>query len=184
MSLRGGCDFSELRKFKKLLVKMADENNLNGFFEDCAKELALRLYKKVVQRTPVGKSAYIYEAVRDSNGGKVRYKKGKNKGKVKKKRVNTHTGGTLRRNWFIGDIEKAGDCYRVYVSNPTEYAGYVEFGHRQTPGRFVPAIGKRLKKNWVDGRFMLTISEQEIKKITPRLLEKKILEYLRRCFND
>ena len=89
MSLRGGCDFSELRKFKKLLGKMADENNLNGFFEDCAKELALRLYKKVVQRTPVGKSAYIYEAVRDSNGGKVRYKKGKNKGKVKKKRVNT-----------------------------------------------------------------------------------------------
>ena len=49
MSLRGGCDFSELRKFKKLLGKMADENNLNGFFEDCAKELALRLYKKVVK---------------------------------------------------------------------------------------------------------------------------------------
>ena len=184
MALKGGCDFSELKRFERQLGKITNESNLNVFFEDCARELSLRLYKKVVQRTPVGKTTYIYEAVRDSNGGKVRYKKGRNKGKVKRKRVNTHTGGTLRRNSFISDIVKIGGGYRVYVSNPTVYAGYVEFGLWQTPGRFVPAIGKRLKKNWVDGRFMLTISEWEMKKITPKLLEKKILEYLRRCFND
>ena len=26
-----------------------------------------------------------------------------------------------------------------------EYASYVEYGHRQEPGRYVPALGKRLK---------------------------------------
>jgi hypothetical protein len=34
----------------------------------------------------------------------------------------------------------------VTVYNNTEYAAHVEYGHRQTPGRFVPTIGKRLIK--------------------------------------
>lgn len=32
-----------------------------------------------------------------------------------------------------------------------DYASFVEFGHRQTPGRFVPAIGKRLVASKVAG---------------------------------
>jgi hypothetical protein len=32
----------------------------------------------------------------------------------------------------------------VYVGTDADYAPYVEFGHSQTPGRFVPALGKRL----------------------------------------
>ena len=43
----------------------------------------------------------------------------------------------------------------VTVYNNTEYAADVEYGHRQTPGRFVPAIGKRLKKSYVPGKKML-----------------------------
>ena len=43
----------------------------------------------------------------------------------------------------------------VTVYNNTEYAAHVEYGHRQTPGRFVPAIGKRLKKSFVPGKKML-----------------------------
>ena len=43
----------------------------------------------------------------------------------------------------------------VKVFNNTEYAAHVEYGHRQTPGRFVPAIGKRLKKSFVPGKKML-----------------------------
>jgi len=30
------------------------------------------------------------------------------------------------------------------VGSDADYAPYVEFGHAQEPGRFVPAIGKRL----------------------------------------
>lgn len=36
-----------------------------------------------------------------------------------------------------------------------DYAPFVEYGHRQTPGRFVPAIGKKLKKKWVSGLYFL-----------------------------
>jgi len=37
------------------------------------------------------------------------------------------------------------------VGTDVEYAPYVEFGHRQEPGRYVPAIGKRLVASYVDG---------------------------------
>ena len=40
----------------------------------------------------------------------------------------------------------------VYIGTNVEYAPYLELGHRQQPGRFVPAIGKRLKASWVAPR--------------------------------
>ena len=66
--------------------------------------------------------------------------------------------------------------------NSTEYASYVEFGHRQRPGRYVPALGKSLKAGWVKGRFMLTISEQEVEAQLPALLEKKLYTLLKGVF--
>lgn len=36
-----------------------------------------------------------------------------------------------------------------------DYAPHVEFGHRQEPGRYVPAIGKRLKASYVEGQYFL-----------------------------
>ena len=47
------------------------------------------------------------------------------------------------------------------------YAGYVEYGHR-TPNH----------KGWVKGVFMLTISEQELQEIAPKVLEARIKQYL------
>ena len=44
---------------------------------------------------------------------------------------------------------------KVTVYNNVEYAAHVEYGHRQQPGRYVPAIGKRLKKDFVPGKKML-----------------------------
>lgn len=37
----------------------------------------------------------------------------------------------------------------VYVGTAVEYAPYVEFGHHQEVGRYVPAIGARLVKEFV-----------------------------------
>ena len=68
------------------------------------------------------------------------------------------------------------------IINPTEYASYVEYGHRQTPGRYVPALGKSLKANWVKGRFMLTISIQEVEKALPGVLERNLYELLKEVF--
>ena len=40
----------------------------------------------------------------------------------------------------------------LLVGTNVYYAPYVELGHRQQPGRYVPAIGKRLVRSWVPGK--------------------------------
>ena len=133
--------FDGLKEFKKIIEEMEKEKE--QLMIDTIKELAGRLLRKVIKRTP-------------------------------------SDTGNLRRNWTVSDVRKNGGNYEIEVSNSTEYASYVEFGHRQTPGRFVPAIGKRLKKSWVKGKFMLTISENELQKQAPAVIEKKITEWLKK----
>lgn len=133
--------FDGLKEFQKTIENMEKEKE--QLMIDTIKELAARLLRKVIKRTP-------------------------------------SDTGNLRRNWAVSDVRKNGGNYEIEVSNSTEYASYVEFGHRQTPGRFVPAIGKRLKKSWVKGKFMLTISEDELKRQAPAVIEKKITEWLKK----
>ena len=133
--------FDGLKEFQKTIENMEKEKE--QLMIDTIKELAARLLRKVIKRTP-------------------------------------SDTGNLRRNWAVSDVRKNGGNYEIEVSNSTEYASYVEFGHRQTPGRFVPVIGKRLKKSWVKGKFMLTISEDELKRQAPAVIEKKITEWLKK----
>jgi hypothetical protein len=37
----------------------------------------------------------------------------------------------------------------VVIGSNVAYAPFLELGHMQEPGRYVPAIGKRLKRDWV-----------------------------------
>ena len=57
----------------------------------------------------------------------------------------------------------------LLVGTNVYYAPYVELGHRQQPGRFVPKIGKRLVKSYVNGKPFLRPAfenhRQEIEKI-------------------
>lgn len=85
--------------------------------------------------------------------------------------------GVLNKNWYVV-ITKVSGGYEAEIINNTGYASYVNYGHRQTPGRYVPAIGKRLKKGWVDGKFFIELSVAELRAITEPLLEKKLKKYL------
>lgn len=38
--------------------------------------------------------------------------------------------GQLRRNWQVGNVEKRGNAYVIEIFNNTEYASFVEYGHR------------------------------------------------------
>ena len=80
------------------------------------------------------------------------------------------------------NVTEADGKFTIEIVNPVEYASYVEFGHRQEPGRYVPAIGKRLKKSWVEGKFMLTIASQEVQESAPEVLEKKLKRKLGEAF--
>lgn len=155
MARNGKANFKDLENFRKQLDKSLSEEQINLFIESCAKELAARLLAKVVKRTPVGQ-----------------YPEGSGK-----------TGGTLRRGWTGQKSQSAsayanslkvhhyGGAYVIEIINPVEYASYVEYGHRT-----------RDHKGWVEGRFMLTISEQELERDAPRVLENKIKKKLGECF--
>lgn len=139
MGKGGGFDFKQVRELQKQLEKIQKEND--KFCEACSKYLAARLLAKVVKRTPVGQ-----------------YPAGTGQ-----------TGGTLRRGWTVGEMQKSEGNYIVEIINPMEYTSYVEFGHRTVN-----------HAGWVPGRFMLTISERELQAQAPALIEKKIAEHLRR----
>lgn len=165
MAKMGGFSAADMKKLQKQLNKI-QEGNVEAFIESCAKELAARLLAKVIKRTPVGEYP-------KSSGKK---------------------GGTLRRGWTSKSYEEAaggtgkgsiaagksyaesltinhfGNTLVIEIVNPVEYASYVEYGHR-TPDH----------KGWVQGRFMLTISEQEIQEIAPKVLEVKIKKFLGEC---
>lgn len=151
MGRMGNFNIDGLKKFRDELNKLQDPDK---FVEACAKELAARLLAMVVKRTPVGEYP-------KSSGKK---------------------GGTLKRGW-TGEkrssaqnyansltVHHFGDTYVIEIVNPVEYASYVEYGHRTAN-----------HKGWVKGRFMMTISEQELEKIAPKVLENKIKKYLGGC---
>ena len=73
--------------------------------------------------------------------------------------------GDLRDAWRITDIKKAGSSFEVSVYNNTDYADYVEFGHRT-----------RNHKNWVPGKFMMTISEREVEKVMEEIVDRHLEE--------
>ena len=174
-------DLRELRRFQAQLRQMAAPAERQRFYEDCLKELAARFLRKVIKRTPVGKG--VYEVVSPS----AKPQKGaKGKPAVQFKRI--AGGGTLRRAWsaLLKDaihVQKIGNVYQIELVNNTEYASYVEYGHRQTPGRFVPVLGKRLKESWVEGQFCMTLSAREVEDTAPAILQRKIQRYFEEKFN-
>lgn len=80
-------------------------------------------------------------------------------------------GGTLRRGWTVGEVVKTAGGYSVEIINNVEYASYVEYGHRT-----------RNHQGWVNGRFMMTISEKELEAQAPRILENKLKKLFREVF--
>ena len=174
------------------------QKNQAEIMASLVKSLGALLLRKVIFRTPVGDYENDFQTYKRDNkkknikAGDIKYDKN---GKAKRKSYKSITtknvtyiyrrrGGNLRRNWTIGQVFKNGNLYSVEVINPTHYASYVEYGHRQTPGRFVPVLGKKLKRAWVPGRFMLTISENEIKENMDAILEKKLDSILKKVFSN
>lgn len=81
-------------------------------------------------------------------------------------RVNIHkVSGELADKTNLIDAKKKGNTFTVGVSNNLEYAEHYEYGHRQEAGRFVPAIGKRLKKSFVKGQCTFRKAKIKHKKI-------------------
>lgn len=90
---------------------------------------------------------------------------------------------TLVRGWNVNkDITptKKGNKYEVVLKNNVYYADYVEHGHRQEPGRYVPAIGKRLKRAWVPGKHFVLKSEIKVRKELPKLVKAEMKRWIKK----
>lgn len=183
----GKADFKELKALEERLAKL-EQGDFDRVCRELANEVAQLLWRKVKQRTPVGHVPQdIFENKKSTvtavgASGKKR-KFASRQSAIFQQYWAGYTGGTLRDAWTILPIEKRGNEYVVTIINLTEYASYVEYGHRQRPGRYVPALGKSLKAGWVKGRFMLTISIQEVEAMLPQMLERKLYEALKGVFD-
>ena len=182
--IKGKFNYKELEKFQKRIEKLGKgTNELNAFLEECAKELAARLLPLVIARTPRQDSV----TYTDADGKTKVFKNGGTliRGWTAKTEKEAESGNTASVKSYVQSLEvnKNGNIYTIEVVNPVHYASYVEYGHRQEVGRYVPAIGKKLVNAWVDGKKMLTISEMELENITPQILEKKIKKFLEGYFN-
>lgn len=169
MSLNG-FDFSELKEYADKIAQL-DDAQQEQLMEDCTKQVAKALLNGAVRNTPVGQ----YE---------------------------DRVGGTLRRGWTGGvqkstntyvegqTVQRLGNSYQLTeenvakAENGTFYASYVEYGHRQEPGRFVPALGKRLKKSWVEGHHMLKKAEDDVNRQQKRIISLKVNKELKKYFGD
>lgn len=168
----GKVDFSSLQSFvNKVESELGSEEKVQEFIDACAKELAARLLTKVIRRTPVGEyDKPVNFTTKD--GKEVSFQP--HTGKV---------GGTLRRGWtgekqqdvqtYVNtlNIVHSGENVTIEIINPVEYASYVEYGHRT-----------KNHKGWVEGKFMLTISVQEIQQAAPGVLESKLKRKLGEVF--
>lgn len=168
MARWGKTDFRELKKFQQRLEKL-NKLQIDEFCEAAAKELAARLLAKVIKRTPVADPSTWKKPVKGYVGGTLRRgwtaktheeaENGKGKGQNVKQFVESMT------------IAKKGDTYEIVVENVVRYSPYVEFGHR-TPDH----------KGWIPGHFMMTISADELESAAPKIIEKKLMKFLKEVF--
>ena len=87
--------------------------------------------------------------------------------------------GNLRRSATSGNIKVEGKVHSIkigYDTNQAPYADYYENGHKQTPGRYVPAIGKKLKQSYVPGKHVVADSLTIVRDGLSAKLKKKLGE--------
>jgi hypothetical protein len=153
----------ELRDRIEQLEKIDKQKLIEGI----TKELAQRLLAKVIKRTPVGD----YPSESGIMGGTLR--RGWTAKSHKEAELSAVFGGDLNVKNYANalPINQVGDTYEVEIINPVMYSSYVEFGHRT-----------RNHKGWVDGQFMLTISEKELDAQAPAIIERRIKKALEGVF--
>jgi len=74
--------------------------------------------------------------------------------------------GALRASWQVGEVRVVGNDLEVEIINSQEYASFNEYGARNVDG------------SWRDGRFMLTISMDEVRAQMPLRFDKALKAYL------
>ena len=108
--------------------------------------------------------------------------------------------GTLQSFWqteenYAYAVKQLGNGFEITLYNRAEYATWVNDGHRQRPGRFVPGYwegnhfrydpnangGMVLKRSWVQGRFFVEKSIVETEPVVEQLITKQLNKWWKWC---
>lgn len=141
----------DLSGFDELLKKTQElQNNVSSLNQTITDNLAQHYLAEAIANTPVSE-------VNISPDGKYRS-------------VSEH----MRRSW---EAERINDS-TVKVLNTASYASYVNDGHRQQPGRFIPVLGKRLTKSFVKGLHMQEKAEAATRRASDKIMKNALDDYL------
>ena len=141
----------DLSGFDELLKKTQElQNNVSSLNQTITDDLAQHYLAEAIANTPVGET-------KTSPDGKYRS-------------VSEH----MRRSW---EAERINDS-TVKVLNTASYASYVNDGHRQQPGRFIPVLGKRLTKSFVKGLHMQEKAEAATRRASDKIMKNALDDYL------
>lgn len=183
MSNRTGVEYKQLKEMQQIIVDIIGDSESGKMYEEAMRDVGRRHLARVVQNTPFG--VYEPHAVTGE----------------------TRLGGTLRKGWVVDteaeaeaskgtpskteinarvktrEIHRIGSSLRMYFFNRVHYAPYVDKGHRQARGRFVAAIGKRLKRTWIPGQNFIRNSENATSAEMPKVIEKHLRKALQAKLN-
>lgn len=160
----GNCDYKQLQRLRDSLATL-QSMDMDRFCTEVSKELAARLLALVIPRTPVGQ----YPKSSGKKGGTLR------RGWTSKTQADAASRGGSNDAKAYAEalpVRKSGNAYTIEVINPVEYASHVEFGHRTRGG-----------DGWVPGQYFLTLSEQDLERLAPGVIERKLEALLREVFN-
>jgi len=144
-------DFSELEKFFKNWTDAY--NDFDEFLRKFLLEMALRAIAKIKPKTPVDTGA-----LRNTWGvGDQALQVGRQTGEAL---------SAFEQVATIESVEVVGDNFVISIWNLMDYASFVEYGHRLVNGA------------WQDGRFMMTLSIDEVQRQMPARWDKALKAYL------
>ena len=113
--MSGSFDYHEL---KVLTERIGKELANESLMPEILGKVGLKFIRQVKAATPVGQYSNNVSFI-TKDGKHVEFS-------VTRKR----TGGKLRRNWHLGQAGKSSNGWSVEAINNTEYAEYVNNGHR------------------------------------------------------
>ena len=152
----GNCDYKQLQRLRDSLATL-QSMDMDRFCTEVSKELAARLLALVIPRTPGKKGGTLRRGWTSKTQADAASRGGSNDAKAYAEAL---------------PVRKSGNTYIIEVINPVEYASYVEFGHRTRGGN-----------GWVPGQYFLTLSEQDLERLAPGVIERKLEALLREVFN-
>lgn len=193
--------FAGFEALRRQIEGLNSPQEKQACMEECTESLAQVYLAEAIKKTPNGGAKEFevtekgYERIQALEVGAKGFQKAKSRShanspavkRIKKSRKSEKkqylvltASEHMRRSWDAEAVKKQGGTYSVKVFNSASYASYVNDGHRQRPGRFVPAIGKRLVRPWVPGQHMAELAEQKTRRSSKRLLSRIITAYLKR----